>query len=434
MRPFARYESYRDSGIEWLGEIPAHWELRRLRYSCDLNPSKSELNGLPMETEVSFLPMESIGEDGSLALGRTKPLEDVYQGYTYMRDGDVVVAKITPCFENGKSAVCRDFQNGIAFGTTELHVLRPRPNSNAKYLFYLIHSQPFRTLGQAMMLGSAGQKRVPEDYVQNFTIGFPPLSEQSRIAIFLDEKTADIEDAIAKKQRLIALLQEQKAILINNAVTKGLNPDVPMRESGVEWICRVPAHWEVKRAKYIFHEIDERSEAGEEELLSVSHMTGVTPRSEKNVSMFMAEDYAGSKLCRKDDLVFNIMWAWMGALGVSDRTGIVSSSYGVYRQRKEETFNSWYLEHLMRSNEYVAEYNRRSTGLHSSRLRLYPHMFLDMEISIPGKEEQDQIAAVTNERTYLIDETINAVKKEIERLDEFRAILISNAVTGKIKI
>jgi len=263
----------------------------------------------------------------------------------------------------------------------------------------------------------------------------PRFDEQQRIANFLDQKTAEIDEAIAKKQRLIELLKEQKAILINQAVTKGLSPDVPMRDSGVEWIGEVPEHWTVKRAKFLFKEIDERSATGSEELLSVSHMTGVTPRSEKNnIYMFMAEDYSGSKLCHKDDLVFNIMWAWMGALGVSDRTGIVSPSYGVYRQCYGGAFNSWYLENLLRSGQYVAEYNRRSTGLHSSRLRLYPDMFFDMGLGFPSKEEQDATEKAVGEKTADIDSAVRAVEAEIEALSEYRNIIISDSVTGKIKL
>jgi type I restriction enzyme S subunit len=174
-------------------------------------------------------------------------------------------------------------------------------------------------------------------------------------------------------------------------VTQGLDPDAPMRDSGVAWIGEIPKHWDIKRAKYLFKEVDERSTTGKEELLSVSHMTGVTPRSEKNVNMFMAEDYTGSKTCQKNDLVFNIMWTWMGALGVSDRPGIVSSSYGIFRQQEKDRFNPQYLEYLLKTTGYIEHYNKVSTGLHSSRLRFYGHMFFNMELGFPDRKEQDQI-------------------------------------------
>ena len=307
--------------------------------------------------------------------------------------------------------------------------------TNSFYYAYLLRYMS--KVGYIESLSKGIRERSTDFRFNDFAkldLPIPPRDEQDRIADFLDKKTAEIDEAIAKKQRLIELLKEQKAILINQAVTKGLNPDVPMRESGVEWIGEVPRHWTLKRAKYLFKEVDERSKSGNEELLSVSHMTGVTPRSEKNVYMFMAEDYTGSKLCRKDDLVFNIMWAWMGALGVSDRTGIVSPSYGVYRQRSSATFNAWYLEHLVRSDQYVAEYNRRSTGLNSSRLRLYSHMFFDMEMAFPSRSEQDVIEAEVTARTAQTEQIIFSVEAELETLNELRNIIISEAVTGKIKI
>ena len=428
------YSTYKPSGVAWLGDVPAHWEVRRLKWVASLNPRKLEAKAmLSPDTPVAFLPMECVGTDGDIA-EESLPASAVWNGFTYFRRHDVLVAKITPCFENGKGACLDSLSTEIGFGSTEFHVLRAKSCILPQVLYHMTTLIEFRRLGTNAMTGAAGQQRVPQEFISNYPIALPPLPEQHRIATFLNQKTAEIDEAISKKQRLIDLLKEQKAILIDQAVTKGLNPNVPMRDSGVEWIGEVPAHWEVRRAKYIFREVDERSKTGAEELLSVSHMTGVTPRSEKIVYMFMAEDYAGSKLCRKGDLVINIMWAWMGALGVSDRAGIVSPSYGIFRQQEKEVFNTWYLEHLLRSVEYVAEYNRRSTGLRSSRLRLYADMFLAMKLSIPSKEEQDHIESITTKRTNEIDKTVDAVEREINALNELKSIMISQAVTGKIKV
>jgi type I restriction enzyme S subunit len=179
----------------------------------------------------------------------------------------------------------------------------------------------------------------------------------------------------------------------------------------------------------VFREVDERSPDGTEELLSVSHLTGVTPRSEKTVNMFLAEDYSGAKLCRENDFVFNTMWAWMGALGCSPQTGIVSSSYGVYRLLDSVTVNPWYLDLLLRTSLYIAEYNRRSTGVNSSRLRLYPDKFLDMSILLPPKNTQDRIVAFLDAKTAEIDEAIAKKQRLIELLHEQKAILINRAVT-----
>lgn len=217
-------------------------------------------------------------------------------------------------------------------------------------------------------------------------------------------------------------------------MTQGLDPNVPMKDSGVEWIGQIPEHWNVVRAKYLFKEVEERSVLGNEELLSVSHLTGVTPRSEKNVSMFMAEDYSGSKVCKKHDLVMNIMWAWMGALGVSNYDGIVSPAYGVYRQKVVNTFNSEYLEYLLKTTKYIEHYNRVSTGLHSSRLRFYGHMFFNMKLGFPCLDEQNEIIASIKNQTSKIELAVENLTNQIEKLKEYKTTLINDAVTGKIKV
>lgn len=142
-----------------------------------------------------------------------------------------------------------------------------------------------------------------------------------------------------------------------------------------------------------------------------------------NVNMFMAEDYTGSKTCQKDDLVFNIMWTWMGALGVSDRSGIVSSSYGIFRQQKEGQFNSKYIEYLLKTTGYIEHYNKISTGLHSSRLRFYGHMFFNMELGFPDKKEQDQIVSHIQTQSIKIDKAIAIQEQMIVRLKEYKSTL-----------
>lgn len=245
-----RYAEYKDSGIEWFDRTPGHWSMKRIRFVAHLNPSKSETIGLDRDAEVSFLPMEAIGEDGSLNLDRTRPLHEVEAGYTYFRDGDVTIAKITPCYENGKGALMRGLHGGVGFGTTELIVVRPKAGqSSGKYLNWVFRSPNFRAQGEASMYGAGGQKRVPDEFVRNLNWAFPPLAEQTAIAAFLDRETAKIDALIAEQEKLIALLAEKRQATLSHAVTRGLNPDAPMKDSGVAWLGEVPAHWEVKRIK-----------------------------------------------------------------------------------------------------------------------------------------------------------------------------------------
>ena len=174
--------------------------------------------------------------------------------------------------------------------------------------------------------------------------------------------------------------------------TVRLRPYAAYRDSGVLWLGQVPAHWEVRRAKHYLHEVDERSTTGEEERLSVSHITGVTPRSQKNITMFEAESYVGHKLCQPGDVVANTLWTWMGAIGVSQHRGIVSPAYGVYRPRTVGHLEPRYLDSLLRVPALVGEYVRRSTGIRGSRLRLYANKLLDIPLPCPPTDEQRRIA------------------------------------------
>jgi type I restriction enzyme S subunit len=201
------------------------------------------------------------------------------------------------------------------------------------------------------------------------------------------------------------------------------------KDSGIEWLGDVPEHWEVEKGLRYLFETEDRSVKGDEELLSVSHLTGVTPRSEKNITMFMAESYEGSKLCDVGDIAINTMWAWMSALGVSKYRGLVSPSYGTYRQRKPERFNPTFLDHLIRTDVYRSHYTVNSTGITTSRLRLYPHSFLRLKFICPPREEQDRIVAFLDRKTAEIDALIAKKQRRIELLDEQKAILINRAVT-----
>ena len=202
------------------------------------------------------------------------------------------------------------------------------------------------------------------------------------------------------------------------------------RQPKMRWLPAVPEHWNEQRAKTFFREVDERSKTGQEELLSVSHLTGVTPRSQKKVTMFKAASYIGSKLCRPGDIVINTLWAWMAALGASRHVGIVSPAYGVYRPHHADSFNPAYLDYLLRTRAYVAEYIGRSTGIRSSRLRLYPNQFLDIVLIQPPRPEQDQIVAYLRAQDAHIARFIKAKRELIALMAEQRGVLAERATAS----
>tara|TARA_A100000171_G_scaffold49749_1_gene59488 strand:- start:15 stop:1364 length:1350 start_codon:yes stop_codon:yes gene_type:complete len=206
----------KDSGVEWLGEVPAHWSVLPFKYVTILNPPKSEFAG-DKSTVCSFLPMEKLKTD-QIRLDEIRPIEDVYDGYTYFREGDVLFSKVTPCFENRNTAVASSLVNGIGFGSSEINVLRPTGVSG-RFLFYRILEDMLVNYWASEMTGAGGLKRVPTSVVQNFILAIPGDDEQRNIATYLDGKVDQFDKMIAEANGAVELLREHRSALISSAVT-----------------------------------------------------------------------------------------------------------------------------------------------------------------------------------------------------------------------
>ena len=231
------YPAYKDTDVEWLGDVPAHWEVHRLKHVAALNPSRTEShNFLSSDSTVTFLPMERVWSDGRIDPQEILPAAKVWNGFTYFRRDDVLVAKITPCFENGKGAHLHSLPTAIGFGSTEFHVLRAKSFILPQFLYRLTTVSEFRSLGTDAMIGAAGQQRVPSSFMANYPISLPPLPEQTAIVRYLDHADERIRRYISGKQKLIRLLEEEKQAIISHAVTRGLDPNVRLKPSGVEWL------------------------------------------------------------------------------------------------------------------------------------------------------------------------------------------------------
>jgi type I restriction enzyme, S subunit len=200
-------------------------------------------------------------------------------------------------------------------------------------------------------------------------------------------------------------------------------------KTDIEWIGTTPSHWQLTRNKDIFDERGSLSLSGDETLLTVSHITGVTRRSEKNVNMFMAETMEGYKHCKKGDLVINTMWAWMGALGTANEDGICSPAYGVYQPKKYKPYHHKYFDYLYRTPNAIFEMTRNSKGIVSSRLRLYPKDFFQIQTAIPTQTEQFLIADYLNTKTALIDRKIDLLSQKAKYYEKLKQSLINETVT-----
>ncbi|MBP8805303.1 MAG: restriction endonuclease subunit S [Kofleriaceae bacterium] len=277
-----------------------------------------------------------------------------------------------------------------------------------------------------------GTKKLETEVLQRFEVPCPPLQQQRRIVATMQAQAMRLDEVAAAKQRLLDLLVEKRKAIIATAVTRGLDPQVNLRDSGVPWLGEIPVRWESERARWLFRERDVRSTTGDEEMLTVSHLTGVTPRSEKEVNMFEAETNEGYKLCEPGDLVINTLWAWMGAMGTAPVKGIVSPAYNVYEPCPR--FEPTYIDALVRLPVFAQEVTRYSKGVWSSRLRLYPEGFFEVYLPVPPLDEQRAIVSHIARETAKLDAVRAATERTIALLKERRSALIAAAVTGQLEV
>jgi len=331
--------------------------------------------------------------------------------------------------EVGRAAVLRESMAGDVIIQNSVHRARGRHGNSTRYLGYVL--QYIGTAGWFdVVCNRATIAHFTVDKFGELLVPCPTPSVQERIADYLDFEVEKIERLVKAKRDLLDLLAEKRRALIANAVTRGLNPDVPMRDSGIDWLGQIPEHWQTENTRWLLKEIDDRSEDGSEELLTVSHLTGVTKRSEKDVNMFLAESNEGYKRCRAGDLVINTLWAWMGAMGVARHDGIVSPAYNVYRP--VQAFDPDYLDLLVRIPMFVAEITRYSKGVWSSRMRLYPEGLYEASMPVPPLAEQTQIVRAISEQVQRMDALGDATKGTVKLLEERRTALIAQAVMGAL--
>ena len=398
----------------------------RLKDFSVLNP---QYKGESLDCEVSFVPMESL-RNGAIDY-QDIPFAEGKGKYTYFQDGDLLVAKVTPCFENGNIAIANNMKQGVGFGSSEIFVLRMNDKVLNTYMFYITQTAKFQEGACATMCGVGGLKRISPLFMRTYELDIPSLSKQQRIVDYLDAKLGKIDARIAILEKQQDAYARLKRSVIHHAVTRGLDPNVFLKDSGVEWIGMIPKHWELQRFKSIFTECKSVTETGQEDLLSVSEYYGVARRIDKMEDgeyESRADSLVGYKVCKKDDLVINIMLAWKRGLGFSDFDGIVSPAYAVYRGKD---IAPHYFHYLMRTDMYVAEYKRNSKGIIDSRLRMYTDRFNNIMAIVPPLSEQQAIAAYLDEKCSKIDAATENIAKQIDALKRLKRALINEVVTGQ---
>lgn len=419
MGKLEKYSAYKDSGVEWLKEIPEHWEVKKLKFVSHITMGQS-----PEHNEVNQIQDGMAFLQGNAEFGKIFPIEKNWcsKPKKIASKNDILYSVRAPV--GAVNLADKDYCIGRGLCSFREETI------DQNYLFY--SSILFKKEFDKFITGSTFEA-ISVLNIKNIKLSFPPKSEQIKIASFLDTKTEQLDKAIKQKEQLIELLKERRQILINDAVTKGIDKTVTMKESGVEWIGNVPTHWEVKKVKNIFNLIiDTAPNNNDEELLSIYTDIGVKPRKELSEKGNKASTTDGYWKVKKGDFIVNKLLAWMGAVGLSNYDGVTSPAYDILRS-KIDTIGIYYHE-LFRLKVFSKEMKKHSRGIMDMRLRLYFDKFGDIRVPYPSQEEQQLIVNYIEENNQKINKSIDLQQQQIEKLKEYKTTLIDSVVTGKVRV
>jgi type I restriction enzyme S subunit len=360
--------------------------------------------------------------------------------YNAFEEGDIVLAKVTPCFENGNIAVAQNLQGGKGFGSSELFVIRPK-KVNQKFLFYYFQSSVFKQEGEASMTGAGGLKRVSPDLLRQHHLPCPEVETQRLIADYLDRETAFIDALVAEKETMLALLEEKRAALISSKVTRGLDPTAPLKPSGLEWLGDIPAHWETRRLKYLTNEplAYGANEAALEDNPDWPRFVRITDINEdgtlrdetfRSLSPEIAEPY----LLERGDVLFA-------------RSGATVGKTFFYRPEWGEACFAGYLIRFRSAQELVLPdfvyffslsdiyWQQVESGTIQATIQNFSaEKYAELIVCLPPPSEQKAIVDFLINAEQRTSTLLAEIRNSIERLKERRAALITAAVTGQIPV
>ena len=420
------------SGIEWIGEIPTDFSLYKLKYllSSPLCYGANESGTLYSDILPRYIRITDISPNGTLKNSGMLSLDESSAQNYMLHEGDILFARSGATV--GKSFIYHNYYGRAAYAG---YLIKASFNRLVlpEFVYYYTCSSAYEIWKNSIFIQSTIQN-IGADRYSNLPISVPnSIDKQLRIVRYLNNFCSKFDAIIYNLQTSIEDYKKLKQAIITQAITKGVRGEREMKNSGVEWISEIPANWTVKRGKQLFSETNERSETGSEELLTVSHITGVTPRSQKTVNMFMSESLVGYKICHNGDLAANTMWMWQGAIGVSKFHGVISPSYNTYRQKANDYYFE-YLDYLLRIRPLIDAYTIHSTGITLSRLRLYPDSFLSLYFIVPPITEQKEIADFLDTKCTEIDKLIAKKEQLVKELESYKKSLIYEVVTGKREV
>ena len=413
------YKSMVEAPTGWLGSLPEHWECKKIGSLFSERKTKV--------SDADYPPL-SVTKLGIVPQLANAAKSDSGDNRKLVCSGDFVINS-----RSDRKGSCGVSELDGSVSLINI-VLTPRNSWDNKYVHYLMRSQSFSEeyyhYGRGIV-ADLWTTRYSE--MKNILLPVPPHDEQEQIVRFLDWKVSGINKLINIKKKEIKKVTELKKTVVNEAVTRGLNPNVPMKDSGVEWLGDIPSHWKTYRCKYLFSERDERSIEGKEQHLSMSQKYGLVPDTILDERRMLSESYAGGKICYENDLVLNRLKAHLGVFSLAPQMGVISPDYTVLIPRIERIIPA-YAEAVLKSQKCRRELRVRVKGVTEGFWRLYTDSFNTIVLPVPPVEEQKSIM----DEIKLFEEKtanyISVILKEVEVLHELRNKLISDVVTGQIDV
>ena len=403
----------------WLGEIPSHWDCKKIG---------SLFTERKVKVSDKEYPPLSVAKIGVVPQLDTAVKIDAGDNRKLVRIGDFVINS-----RSDRKGSCGVSELDGSVSLINI-VLTPRNLWNSRYVHYLLRSQPFSEeyyRNGRGIVADLWTTRYSE--MKSILLPVPPRSEQDQIVRFLDWKVSSINKLISVKRKQIALLHERQSVHISHIVTHGLRNGVAAKASGAEWLGDIPEHWHTMRCKYLFSERDERSQDGSEQHLSMSQKHGLVPDSQLDERRMLSESYVGGKLCDKDDLVLNRLKAHLGVFALAPQSGVISPDYTVLRPNTERLLPS-FAETVLKSDCCRGELRIRVRGIIEGFWRLYTDDFNTIVLPVPPLDEQAEIMEYIVEFRDKAKKYEDTLTQEISSLQELKARLISDTVTGKIDV
>lgn len=415
-----QHEGYKESGEGWIGEIPKHWSIRKLKH---LFYEKKHTSNIALNCGAISFGEVITKDDDKIPLSTKASYQEVLSG-------EILINPLNLNYDLKSLRIALSKIDVVV--SAGYIVIKEKSDLNKEYFKYLLHRYDVANM---KLLGSGVRQTINFNHIANSLLILPPDDEQSAIADFLDKKTAQIDEAIAIKEKQIALLKERKQVVIQKAVTQGLNPNSRMKDSGVEWIGEIPEHWEIIKLKHLFRENTVRSSTGTETLFSLRMEIGLVPHNDVSDKYIPSDNLIDYKIVQVGQLVMNRMRAAIGIFGLADNYGLVSPDYAVFDVIGD--VNSEYYLTLFKLPLMGTQFRLESKGMgtgSSGFMRLYTENFGNIKVPNPPLKEQEELMQFISETEQSCAAGVQHLQTQIEKLKEYKATLINSAVTGKIKV